>query len=99
MTSFAMIAGMIPMSLGIGEGASQTAPLGRAVIGGLVGATFATLLVLPAIFAMFQRETTPKTVSLHPADQRGVSRLPDDTVAGANGDVAETTSEVGESKW
>ena len=55
MTSFAMIAGMLPMALGLGEGGEQTAPLGRAVIGGLVGATLATLFVLPAIFAIFQR--------------------------------------------
>lgn len=68
MTSFAMIAGMIPMAIGLGEGGSQTAPLGRAVIGGLIGATIATLLILPAIFAMLQRDSTRKNASLHPAD-------------------------------
>jgi multidrug efflux pump subunit AcrB len=52
MTSAAMIAGMVPMALGLGDGGEQTAPLGRAVIGGLVGATAATLLVLPAVFAV-----------------------------------------------
>ena len=52
MTSCAMIAGMIPMALGWGEGGEQTAPLGRAVIGGLIAATFATLLILPGIFAI-----------------------------------------------
>ena len=52
MTSFAMIAGMLPMALGFGEGGEQTAPLGRAVIGGLVAATVTTLFVLPAIFAL-----------------------------------------------
>ena len=52
MTSCAMIAGMVPMALGLGEGGEQTAPLGRAVIGGLVAATLATLLVLPAVFAL-----------------------------------------------
>ena len=46
MTSCAMIAGMVPMALGLGEGGEQTAPLGRAVIGGLVAATLATLTVL-----------------------------------------------------
>jgi multidrug efflux pump subunit AcrB len=92
MTSFAMIAGMIPMAIGVGEGGSQTAPLGRAVIGGLVGATFATLLVLPAIFAMFQRETTPKSVSLHPEDQPAASRLTDSQYPAGNGAPVEATT-------
>jgi multidrug efflux pump subunit AcrB len=68
MTSFAMIAGMVPMALGLGEAGQQTAPLGRAVIGGLVGATIATLVVLPAIFAMLQGEKTRKTASIDPED-------------------------------
>ena len=53
MTSLAMIAGMIPMAMGMGEAGAQTAPLGRAVIGGLIAATIATLLVVPAAFALF----------------------------------------------
>jgi multidrug efflux pump subunit AcrB len=68
MTSCAMIAGMLPMAAGLGEGGGQTAPLGRAVIGGLVGATFATLIVLPAIFAMVQHKQTRASGSLHPDD-------------------------------
>ena len=60
MTSAAMIAGMIPMALGIGETGPQIAPLGRAVIGGLVAATAATLLVLPAVFALIQARTGPR---------------------------------------
>jgi multidrug efflux pump subunit AcrB len=52
MTSLAMIAGMVPMALGLGQAGAQTAPLGRAVIGGLIAATFATLLVLPAAYAL-----------------------------------------------
>ena len=52
MTSAAMIAGMIPMALALGEGAEATAPLGRAVIGGLAAATLATLFVLPSVFAL-----------------------------------------------
>jgi len=52
MTSCAMIAGMIPMALGLGEGGEQSAPLGRAVIGGLFVATGATLLILPAVFTV-----------------------------------------------
>jgi multidrug efflux pump subunit AcrB len=68
MTSLAMIAGMTPMALGLGEGGEQNAPLGRAVIGGLVAATFATLLVLPAVFAVVQRRTGRQSVSLYPFD-------------------------------
>ena len=52
MTACAMISGMIPMSLGLEEGSEQNAPLGRAVIGGMAFATFATLLVLPAVFTL-----------------------------------------------
>jgi multidrug efflux pump subunit AcrB len=69
MTSLAMIAGMIPMAIGLGEGGSQTAPLGRAVIGGLIGATLATLVVLPPVFALLLRETTRRNASLHPNDR------------------------------
>jgi multidrug efflux pump subunit AcrB len=68
MTSCAMIAGMLPMAAGLGEGGGLTAPLGRAVIGGLFGATVATLIVLPAIFAMMQRNQTCASGSLHPDD-------------------------------
>lgn len=52
MTASAMIIGMLPMALGLGEGGSQNAPLGRAVIGGLMMATFATLLFVPCAFAL-----------------------------------------------
>jgi len=68
MTSCAMIAGMIPMASGLGETGQQTAPLGRAVIGGLIAATFATLFVLPAVFAFVQRKTSTKSASLDPDD-------------------------------
>src|SRR5262249_27272106 len=54
MTSCAMIAGMVPMAAGLTEGGEQTAPLGRAVIGGLAAATLATLTVLPTVFALVQ---------------------------------------------
>jgi multidrug efflux pump subunit AcrB len=66
MTSLAMIAGMLPMAIGFGEGAEQTAPLGRAVIGGLAVATVATLFVLPAIFALVQGRAHRHSVSLDP---------------------------------
>jgi multidrug efflux pump subunit AcrB len=52
MTALAMIIGMIPMALGLGEGGEQNAPLGRAVIGGLLFATFATLLLVPTVFCL-----------------------------------------------
>jgi multidrug efflux pump subunit AcrB len=52
MTALAMIIGMLPMALGLGEGGEQNAPLGRAVIGGLGFATVATLLFVPAVFAL-----------------------------------------------
>jgi multidrug efflux pump subunit AcrB len=68
MTSMAMIAGMIPMALGLGEGAQQTAPLGRAVIGGLLFATAATLLILPLVFSMVQERAGVKSPSLDPED-------------------------------
>jgi multidrug efflux pump subunit AcrB len=57
MTAGAMILGMIPMALGIGEGGEQNAPLGRAVIGGLLFATFATLLFVPAMYKLMRRRT------------------------------------------
>jgi multidrug efflux pump subunit AcrB len=56
MTALAMIIGMVPMALGFGEGGEQNAPLGRAVIGGLVFATFATLFFVPAIFCLIHHE-------------------------------------------
>jgi len=52
MTALAMIIGMVPMSLGLGDGGEQNAPLGRAVIGGLLCATMATLIFVPAVFAL-----------------------------------------------
>jgi multidrug efflux pump subunit AcrB len=57
MTALAMIIGMAPMALGLGEGGEQNAPLGRAVIGGLVFATIATLFFVPAVFSLAHRKT------------------------------------------
>jgi multidrug efflux pump subunit AcrB len=54
MTALAMIIGMLPMSLGLGEGGEQNAPLGRAVIGGLVMATFFTLVIVPLIYSVLR---------------------------------------------
>jgi multidrug efflux pump subunit AcrB len=68
MTSLAMMAGMVPMALGLGEGGEQTAPLGRAVIGGLAAATVATLLVLPSVFTIVRASASTKSRSLDPDD-------------------------------
>ena len=70
MTAMAMMAGMVPMALGIGEGAEQTAPLGRAVIGGLAAATVATLTVLPVLYAVLQQGRRVQSLSLDPDDPR-----------------------------
>jgi multidrug efflux pump subunit AcrB len=68
MTSAAMIAGMIPMALGLGEGAEAAAPLGRAVIGGLLAATLVNLTVLPLIFSLVQARASTASPSLDPDD-------------------------------
>jgi multidrug efflux pump subunit AcrB len=63
MTAGAMILGMVPMALGIGEGGEQNAPLGRAVIGGLLFATFATLIFVPTMYRLLRRQPAPVTDS------------------------------------
>jgi multidrug efflux pump subunit AcrB len=68
MTAAAMMGGMLPMAVGFGEGGSQAAPLGRAVIGGLLVSTFTTLTILPAIYAILQRRAGAKSLSLNPLD-------------------------------
>jgi multidrug efflux pump subunit AcrB len=74
MTSLAMIAGMVPMALALGEGGEQTAPLGRAVIGGLLASTVAVLVVLPAVFAIAQRRSSRTSGSWHPDDAATVGQ-------------------------
>lgn len=66
MTSLAMIAGMIPMASGLGEAGDQSAPLGRAVIGGLIASTLAALFIVPLIYGWTQQKTSFKNVSLLP---------------------------------
>lgn len=68
MTSIAMIAGMLPMAAALGEGGEQTAPLGRTVIGGLLASTFATLILLPLLFASVRKRSTVASPSLDPSD-------------------------------
>ncbi|MDZ7647797.1 MAG: efflux RND transporter permease subunit [Cytophagales bacterium] len=69
MTSLAMIAGMIPMSLGLGEGGDQIAPLGIAVIGGLLFSLISTLLFLPLIYNGVEGEKKFESASLDPEDE------------------------------
>src|SRR3954470_10745358 len=91
MTSCAMIAGMLPMSLALGEAGQQNAPLGRAVVGGLAAATFATLFVLPSLFTIVQRRASTASSSLDPADphskyfsSNGASASPAAALQGGN---------------
>ena len=68
MTAAAMTFGMIPLAIGAGEGGGQSAPLGRAVIGGLLVSTFATLTILPSIYAILQSRASTASSSLNPND-------------------------------
>jgi multidrug efflux pump subunit AcrB len=68
MTAIAMIVGMIPMALGLSESGQQSAPLARAVIGGLLGSTITTLLIMPVIYAMVHHDKPVHTASLDPID-------------------------------
>ena len=77
MTSAAMIAGMTPMALAIGEGAEATAPLALAVIGGLAAATLATLVVLPSVYSLVQRSAGAASPSLDPDDPESAYRAPE----------------------
>ena len=69
MTALAMILGMVPMALALGEGGEQNAPLGRAVIGGLVVATFVTLFAVPAVYTLL-RKAPPRAHELDAAFAR-----------------------------
>ena len=66
MTALAMVIGMLPLALGLGEGGEQNAPLGRAVIGGLVFATIATLFFVPVVFSLLHKRRQPNAASEHP---------------------------------
>ncbi|MBS1974232.1 MAG: efflux RND transporter permease subunit, partial [Bacteroidetes bacterium] len=76
MTSLAMVAGMVPMASGIGEAGSQTAPLGRAVIGGLMASTVAALMILPMVFAWVRENASTTSVSLDPEDKASIHYIP-----------------------
>src|SRR6185312_7263134 len=79
MTALAMIIGMVPMALGLGDAGEQNAPLGRAVIGGLIVATLSTLFVVPIFYTLLRR----RPPSLHTLDARFAEEA-----AGAGGDGA-----------
>jgi multidrug efflux pump subunit AcrB len=64
MTALAMIIGMMPMALGLGDGGEQNAPLGRAVIGGLLAATFFTLLVVPVLYTIIRKGAPGEQVEI-----------------------------------
>ena len=68
MTAAAMICGMLPMAFGFGERGNQTAPLVRAVIGGLLLSTVATLTLLPAMYSILQQNASRNSLSLNPDD-------------------------------
>lgn len=70
MTSMAMIAGMIPMASGLGEAGDQSAPLGRAVIGGLIASTAAALFIVPLVYGWIQQKRTFTSPSLLPAESK-----------------------------
>ena len=70
MTALAMIIGMLPMSLGLGEGGEQNAPLGRAVIGGLLLATVFTLLFVPVMYSLLRQKPPRARKSTTRRDQR-----------------------------
>jgi multidrug efflux pump subunit AcrB len=85
MTSLAMIVGMIPMAIAFGTGAEQTAPLGRAVIGGLLAATITSLLILPSVFSLVQQRAGTHSSSLDPEDPESryaTSAKSDETASG-----------------
>jgi multidrug efflux pump subunit AcrB len=77
MTTMAMVAGMIPMASGLGEGGDQASPLGRAVIGGLIASTFAALFILPLVFSWVQGKASTASVSLDPEDEESTHYIPE----------------------
>ena len=72
MTSLAMIAGMIPMASGLGEAGDQSAPLGRAVIGGLIASTFAALLIVPLVYGWIRQKSSFESISMMPNNEKQI---------------------------
>jgi hypothetical protein len=90
MTTFAMIAGMVPMALGTGEAGEQVAPLGRAVIGGLIASTLAALYIVPQVYVWLQRSTPFNDPSLLPTESAYAVQMADDTADQFNNQQAQT---------
>src|SRR3989475_6928358 len=86
MTALAMIIGMFPMALGLGEGGEQNAPLGRAVIGGLVVATVVTLFVVPVLYSLLRRQP-PFREDAEPTEAAGAGRVGTETRGGDRHDT------------
>jgi multidrug efflux pump subunit AcrB len=88
MTACAMTVGMVPMALALEHGSEMEAPLGRAVIGGLVVSTFVTLFIVPSVFALLMGKKTPHSPSLHPDDPESSYYAPEShgPAAAAHGD-------------
>jgi multidrug efflux pump subunit AcrB len=80
MTACAMTIGMVPMALALERGSEMEAPLGRAVIGGLVLSTFVTLLIVPSVFALLMGRSKPRSPSLHPDDPDSSHYAPEGAV-------------------
>jgi multidrug efflux pump subunit AcrB len=77
MTACAMTIGMVPMALALEHGSEMEAPLGRAVIGGLMMSTFVTLFIVPSVFALLMGRSKPRSPSLHPDDPDSARYAPD----------------------
>ena len=77
MTACAMTVGMVPMALALEHGSEMEAPLGRAVIGGLVVSTFVTLFIVPSVFALLMGRSKPRSPSLYPDDPDSSHYAPD----------------------
>jgi len=77
MTACAMTVGMVPMALALERGSEMQAPLGRAVIGGLVASTFVTLFIVPSVFALLMGRRVARSPSLHPDDPDSPHYAPD----------------------
>jgi multidrug efflux pump subunit AcrB len=88
MTACAMTVGMVPMALALERGSQMQAPLGRAVIGGLVMSTFATLLIVPSIFAVVIGKKTPRSPSIYPNDPESAYYAPNAGGGGHGGSAA-----------
>lgn len=80
MTALAMLAGMIPMAIGIGEGSEQVAPLGRAVIGGIIASTFTILLLIPHFYASLMSNVGLDNPSLDPEDEESKFYIKPETI-------------------